>query len=125
MKFATTYERRHRSRQGFTLIEILVVVGVIALLASVGMVVVNKSRTTASRQICIGNLMQMNAAKQRWALDENKGPGDIPMDSELYGEELYLEEKPECPSGGSYEIKNVNEEPVCSLGPAENHALSE
>lgn len=103
----------------------MVVVAIVGLLASVGLIVINKSRATASRQICIGNLMQLNAAKQRWALDENKRPDDIPQDSDLFGEDLYLEEKPECPSGGSYEMKTVNEEPTCGLGPAEDHTLSE
>lgn len=51
-----------RCRKGFTLIEILVVVGIIALLISIIMPAFKKARTQARRTTCASNLHQVGLA---------------------------------------------------------------
>jgi prepilin-type N-terminal cleavage/methylation domain-containing protein/prepilin-type processing-associated H-X9-DG protein len=63
---------RPAGRQGFTLVELLVVVGIIALLISILMPVLNTARERAQRIVCANQLKQLGAAVHMYA-NENKG----------------------------------------------------
>jgi prepilin-type N-terminal cleavage/methylation domain-containing protein len=56
-------------KKGFTIIEIMIVVMVIAVLALIIIPNMIKSRQTASRNSCISNLRQIQGAVQLWSLD--------------------------------------------------------
>ena len=73
----------------------------------------------AQMNACINNLRQIDAAKQQWALENNKTDNDIPTALELLP---YLRDAvfPVCPSGGIYSINAVGVPPTCSLP---GHAL--
>src|SRR5436309_13288781 len=102
-------------RTGFTLIEIMIVVAIIALLAAVAIPNLAKARKSAARTACINNLKTIEGAKNIWALNNKKGDGDVPTDADLFGPNAEIAKKPECPGNGTYTIGAVSEKPTCSV----------
>ncbi|HEU6447569.1 MAG TPA: DUF4190 domain-containing protein [Verrucomicrobiae bacterium] len=78
-----------------------------------------KARDTAMQNACINNLRIIYAAKQQWALEKNKKPGDVPTANDLTP---YLQNGkfPTCPAQGTYTIGAVSNAPTCSVP---NHKL--
>jgi hypothetical protein len=74
-----------------------------------------KARNTAQRNACINNLRQIDAAKQQWALENNRQREAIPTSADL---DKYLPRgfsSLKCPAGGTYNINVVSENPTCSV----------
>ncbi len=63
---------RVRNRLGFTLVELLVVIGIIALLIGILLPALNKARAAANEAVCMSNLHQWGIGLQMYA-DQNKG----------------------------------------------------
>jgi len=112
--------KRKGSVSGFTLAEIMVVVGIIAILGSVGIPNFMRARHKAQSDACIANLRQIDQAMQMWALDTNQAETAIPDWIDLVPQ--YLKSQPECPSGVNYTLNSVADGPSCSL---ENSATEE
>lgn len=110
-------------RAGLTLIEIMIVVAIIGFLLALAIPNIHSARVKAARQVCIGNMMQLDAAKQRWAIGEKKDVTETPTYVELIGPDLYLKQRPVCPSGGTYVIGDVQTRPTCSLADPDGHSL--
>lgn len=64
-----------QKKKGFTLVEILIVVAIIALLAAVGVPAFLNSRENAALKMKEVNIDTVNGAKDQWAILNNRGIG--------------------------------------------------
>ena len=108
-----------RSEKGFTLIEIMIVVLIIGILLAIAVPNFMKARQTSRAKGCISNMKQISAAKEQWAMDNNKGQADTPVWADLKGPALYIKSPNAnaltCPGGGTYTVGDMATDPVCSL----------
>ncbi len=110
------------ARRGFTLIEIMIVVLIIGILLAIAVPNFVKARESSRTKACIGNLKQIDAAKEQWAMDNQKATGDAVTDTDIFGTTSYIKAKPTCPSGGAYTLGGVGTSPTCSKS-ADGHTL--
>ena len=69
--------------KGFTLAEILIVVAIIGLLASIGLPAWQRSRENAQFNAIGNNLRMLESAKQQWALETKQTSSSIVVWKEL------------------------------------------
>src|SRR3954468_2591014 len=64
-------------KNGFSLVELLVVIGIIALLISILLPSLNKAREAANRVACASNLHQIAMAVTQYEIQYRRVPGPI------------------------------------------------
>jgi len=71
---------------------------------------------------CIHNLRLIQAAKEQWALDKHKQPGDPVVDEEV---NAYWKgsRRPVCTAGGTYSYNPVGVDPTCTRAADLGHTL--
>jgi prepilin-type N-terminal cleavage/methylation domain-containing protein len=67
----STYTARQSSRSGFTLVELLVVIGIIALLAAVSIAGITSALKSARRALCLSHMRSIGAAVMTYSSDNN------------------------------------------------------
>lgn len=113
-------------KQGFTLVEIMIVVAIIGLLAAIAIPSFMKARTQSQMNACINNLRMLEAGKEQWALAQKKSSGD-PVATDDEAAVLAYVKNPSsatnCPSGGTVTFNAVGTNASCSKV-ADGHVLS-
>ena len=101
--------------KGFTLVEIMIVVAIIAILAAVAIPNFVKYRRNAQATSCVSNLKQIQTAKEQWMMANGSVPSDL---SQISGStDKYIKSTPKCSeSGATYSINADGVDPTCSVG---------
>jgi prepilin-type N-terminal cleavage/methylation domain-containing protein len=110
-------------KRGFTLIEIMIVVAIIGLLASIAIPNFVHARTASQANACIYNMRQIDGAKQNWALEHKTLPTVTPLKADIqpYIGRGSAGTLPTCPADTattfdtSYSINNLQSAPTCNI----------
>jgi prepilin-type N-terminal cleavage/methylation domain-containing protein len=103
---------RTGSRKGFSLVELLAVVLVLAVLAGVAIPLYTSQRKSAAGRTCKANLAAISSALAGYALRNNAYPAAL---STLVGAAEGLTAVPTCPIDGSSYIYTVNADKSASV----------
>lgn len=122
MQFTTQPEARRRARTGgFTLVEIMIVVAVIGIMASIALPNFAKARTTAQQKACCKNLSVLDQTKQQWGFENKQQSTATPTIAQI---QAYFGQTrmPVCPARGTYRLRRLDRNPTCTLA-ALGHTL--
>ena len=111
-----------RSKRGFTLIEIMIVVLIIAVLLAIAIPNFMKARDTSRTKACVANLRQIESAQMQWAMDKKEaGTATVTM-TDICPD--YIKDTPTCPCGGNYVLTTVDANPTCpNVGTYPEHTI--
>ena len=107
---------------GFTLVEIMIVVAVIGMLATIAIPNFVSARNNARTSVCINNLRQIDAAKEQCALQKNLDDGAVYgvafLKADLNNFIRNGFDSLACPSGGDYNngVNDLGADPTCDSG---------
>ena len=101
--------------KGFTLVEIMIVVAIIAILAAVAIPNFVRYRKTSQMNACISNLKQIQGAVEQAKMEGKTGKDW----TDIIGSDKYIKVTPTCPGTGTYSLPNDDtDNPKCSSSDA-------
>lgn len=102
---------------------IIVLAAIAAVVLAVGIPNFIRARNTPSSAPCVNRLMQIDSAKQEWALENGKTSNDVPTWGDIYPylsssftNRWFTNGTPVCPEGGTYTLGRVGVHPTCTIG---------
>ena len=103
----------------FSLVELLVVMGIIGLAAVIAIPNYIRANSISQKNACINNLYQIRGAIHQWALENKMPAGSTVQFSDI---RVYLRNSVVCPAGGtnfsdSYTITDTSTQPACRKVP--------
>ena len=107
--------------KGFTLVEIMIVVAIIAILAAVAIPNFVRHRKTSQMNACISNLKQIQGAVEQAKMEGKTGKDW----TDIIGSDKYIKVTPTCPAKGNYTLPaDDTSNPTCSISDGDYvHAL--
>jgi prepilin-type N-terminal cleavage/methylation domain-containing protein len=100
-------------RDGFTLVEIVIVVAIIGILAAMAIAAMAIARQRSQETACVVNQCRIDDAKEMLALDQKKKVGDVVSWDDVTP---YLKGAtiPACPAGGVYVLNPIGVDCYCT-----------
>ena len=112
-------------KQGFTLVEIMIVVAIIGLLAAIAIPSFMKARTQSQQNACINNLRQIEAGKEQWALANKKAQGVDAVTAEVMQYIKNPTSSTNCPAGGTVAFGTIGTNATCDITTPLTHKLQD
>ena len=109
-----------KRKAGFTLVEIMIVIMIIAVLVSIAVPNFMQARDSSRRSSCITNLKYIDSRKEQYAMEAKLNNGDTVTWAEIVP--TYLKSQCACAGGGTYTINPIGQNPTCSLA-ANGHII--
>jgi len=99
--------------RGFTLVEIMVVILIIAVIMAIALPNIMNAREAAAAKSCIANLRRIDQAKEQYAMECGKKAGDAVEWSDLVP--IYIKSRPSCPLAPPYTLGVIGANPTCPV----------
>jgi prepilin-type N-terminal cleavage/methylation domain-containing protein len=102
-----------RTKRGFTLIEIMIVVLIIGILISTVMPTFVKAKRTTNTRTCVKNMQMIDSAKSQWVMENGFAGSAVPNWGDLT-DYIRSPEVPTCPEGSDpYAMTSADTRTTC------------
>jgi prepilin-type N-terminal cleavage/methylation domain-containing protein len=108
-------------KEGFTLVEIFIVVAILGILVTLAIPNFTAARDRVKKDMCVNNLRQLKLAKEQWALEYDKDYNDTPVAANI---DNYIRDGTNSLNcqldsahtfATSYNIGNIGTNPSCRI----------